>query len=106
MITLRSATLALAFTYAIAMLPGCATDENITAPPTGNLLTNASHEWVIGTDPVPDDEFRTHRPRMRYPLQLGNRWKYTAHVNIQVHTGEGEERSEIIEQSNYTYAIL
>ena len=91
MISLRSAALALVFMYAVAVLPGCATDEDITAPPTEKVLDDGSHEWVIASEPVSDNEFRAHRPRMRYPLQLGNQWKYKAHVNIQVHTGEGEE---------------
>jgi hypothetical protein len=91
MISLRPAALALALTYAVAVLPGCSSDENITAPPTENVLTDGSHEWVIASEPVPDDGLRTHQPRMLFPLQLGNRWKYTAHVNIQIHDGEGEE---------------
>jgi hypothetical protein len=90
MMSLRPATLALAFTCTVAMLPGCATEENITAPPAENVLNDAAHEWVIASEPVPEDEFSAHQPRMRYPLQLGNRWKYTAHVNIQIVDGEGE----------------
>ena len=91
MMSLRSATVALAFTYFVATLAGCAADNDITAPPTGDVLDTASHDWVIASEPAPDEEFRTHRPRMGYPLQLGNIWKYRAHVNIQVHTGRSEE---------------
>jgi hypothetical protein len=89
--TLRSATLALAITYTIVVLPGCTTEENVTAPPTETVLTAPTHEWVIGSERVTGDELRTHRSRMSYPLQLGNRWKYTAHVIIEAHTDAGTE---------------
>ena len=94
--SLHPTTIIIAFTYGLTMLAGCATEEHITAPPAENVLADASHEWVISSEPVPESEFRMQQPRMRYPLQLGNLWKYTAHVMIQVTTTEGEEPPEEI----------
>jgi hypothetical protein len=68
-------------------LSSCATDP--TAPTDADSAAVAP-SWLIESNPVsPQDGMRANA-RMRYPLQLGNTWKYQAHVKIQTLPYEGD----------------
>jgi hypothetical protein len=83
---LRTQSILALLLFAFA-LSSCASDP--TAPADAGS-TSVAPSWLIESTPVsPQDGMRANA-RMRYPLQLGNTWKYQAHVKIQTLPYEGD----------------
>ncbi|RKZ14602.1 hypothetical protein DRQ53_11150 [bacterium] len=77
---LKRPALGLVLALAIA---GCANENDLTAPqPAGQ--DQVAPGGLIAVDAPTADAHRFRSRRAKYPLQLGNTWKYVAHVTIEV----------------------
>jgi len=85
---LRSMALA-----ALVVVAACADDPG---PVTPSETPATDGDWIISSQPMPEADARLSGGHAVYPLQLGNTWKYRAHVRIQSDTPGAPQAEEII----------
>jgi hypothetical protein len=80
---------------ALLLLAACTSELAPTAPgPVAE--TRLDPQWVVDVVPADESVRMDQGPSGRYPLQLGNEWKYRAHVTIHTMPDVGEPSEEEI----------
>lgn len=77
----------------LLLVAGCADDPGPVAP---NQDPATDGNWIISSEPMSETDARLAGGHSVYPLQLGNTWKYRAHVRIQSEDPGAPEIEEII----------
>lgn len=96
----KSSLALLVLLFATLAAAGCG-DE--TGPAAPGLDEPAALDWSAATAPAPG--VRTAPGPSPYPLQLGNRWKYRAHVRIEALDGSGAPPVEEVVRTTKTEIV-